>query len=96
MAGVEGAAAEDVSLKRKRALEDVGEEREQKKVQIEDRRLGIENLHLDVGSKYLLCRTRKAPFSHSRSRCQSSPLGRWADWRLLSSHSSIVLRLGRV
>ncbi|KAK2067918.1 hypothetical protein P8C59_001617 [Phyllachora maydis] len=57
MAGVEGAAAEDVSLKRKRALEDVGEEREQKKVQIEDRRLGIENLHLDVGSKYLLCRT---------------------------------------
>jgi hypothetical protein len=47
--------------KRKRAIEDTGD-REQKKVHIEDRRLGIENLHLDVGEKYLLCRTRKTPF----------------------------------
>lgn len=53
---------EDSPQKRKRATDDLGE-RDQKKVQIEDRRLGIENLHLDVGEKYLLCRTRKAPFS---------------------------------
>lgn len=48
--------------KRKRPIDDLGD-REQKKVQTEDRRLGIENLHLDVGEKYLLCRTRKAPFT---------------------------------
>jgi hypothetical protein len=48
--------------KRKRTVEDTGD-REQKKVHIEDRRLGIENLHLDVGEKYLLCRTRKTPFN---------------------------------
>ena len=48
--------------KRKRHIDDHGD-REQKKVQTEDRRLGIENLHLDVGEKYLLCRTRKAPFT---------------------------------
>jgi hypothetical protein len=53
---------EDSPQKRKRPLEDLGD-REQKKVHIEDRRLGIENLHLDVGEKYLLCRTRKTPFS---------------------------------
>jgi hypothetical protein len=53
---------EDSPQKRKRTADDFGE-RDQKKVQIEDRRLGIENLHLDVGEKYLLCRTRKAPFS---------------------------------
>jgi len=47
--------------KRKRPIGDQGD-RDQKKVQTEDRKLGIENLHLDVGEKYLLCRTRKAPF----------------------------------
>lgn len=52
---------DDTPQKRKRALEDIGD-REQKKVHIEDRRLGIEDLHLDVGEKYLLCRTRKTPF----------------------------------
>lgn len=53
---------EDSSNKRKRDIQDSGE-REQKKVHVEDRRLGIEDLHLDVGKKYLLCRTRKAPTS---------------------------------
>ncbi|KAK3945068.1 mediator of RNA polymerase II transcription subunit 19 [Diplogelasinospora grovesii] len=48
---------DDTPHKRKRELDDLGEERELKKVHIEDRRLGIENLHLDVGDKYLLCRT---------------------------------------
>lgn len=49
----------DSPHKRKRALDDLGD-REQKKVQTEDRRLGIDVLHMDVGEKYLLCRTRKA------------------------------------
>lgn len=40
--------------KRKRALDDDGD-RELKKVQLEGHRLGIEDLHLDVGDKYLLC-----------------------------------------
>jgi hypothetical protein len=52
---------EESSNKRKRDLEDHGD-REQKKVHIEDSRLSIEDLHLDVGKKYLLCRTRKTPF----------------------------------
>lgn len=54
--------SDDTPQKRKRPVEDAGD-REQKKVHIEDRRLGIENLHLDVGEKYLLCRTRKTPFN---------------------------------
>lgn len=53
---------EDSPQKRKRPTDDFSE-RDQKKVHLEDRRLGIENLHLDVGEKYLLCRTRKAPFT---------------------------------
>jgi len=61
------AMGEDSTHKRKRAADD-SSEREQKKVQIEDRRLGIENLHLDVGEKYLLCRTRKAPFTCSEKQ----------------------------
>jgi hypothetical protein len=53
--------ADDFSNKRKRPFDDNGDQ-EQKKVHLEDpRRLGIENLHLDVGEKYLLCRTRKVP-----------------------------------
>ena len=47
--------------KRKRDVEDDGD-REQKKVHVEDSRISIEDLHLDVGKKYLLCRTRKTPF----------------------------------
>ena len=47
--------------KRKRSPEDTGD-RDQKKLHLEDSKLGIEDLHLDVGEKYLLCQTRKAPF----------------------------------
>jgi hypothetical protein len=48
--------------KRKREIDDMGD-RAHKKVQVEDRsRRDLDNLHLDVGEKYLLCRTRKAPF----------------------------------
>lgn len=48
---------DDFSNKRKRTFDDFGDQ-EQKKVHLEDpRKLGIENLHLDVGEKYLLCRT---------------------------------------
>ncbi|KAI1075847.1 Rox3-domain-containing protein [Whalleya microplaca] len=47
---------DDYSHKRKYPFEDTGHE--QKKVHLEDpRKIGIENLHLDVGEKYLLCRT---------------------------------------
>jgi hypothetical protein len=49
------------SNKRKRDIEDHGD-REQKKVHVEDSRISIKDLHLDVGKKYLLCRTRKTPF----------------------------------
>jgi hypothetical protein len=65
--------SDDTPQKRKRALEDMGD-REQKKVHIEDRKLGIEDLHLDVGEKYLLCRTRKAPFV---SKVFSPPQRQW-------------------
>ncbi|KAK5663115.1 hypothetical protein OQA88_6532 [Cercophora sp. LCS_1] len=51
---------EDSPHKRKRHGNDLSE-RGQKKVQTEDRRIGIENLHLDVGPKYLLCRTPHPP-----------------------------------
>ena len=53
---------EEISNKRKRDVEDNGE-RDQKKVHVEDSRATIDDLHLDVGEKYLLCRTRKAPSS---------------------------------
>ena len=52
---------EEISNKRKRDVEDNGD-RDQKKVHVEDSRATIDDLHLDVGEKYLLCRTRKAPF----------------------------------
>jgi hypothetical protein len=57
----EAVSHDDPSNKRKRDIEDTGD-REQKKVHVEHSRLSIEDLHLDVGEKYLLCRTRKAPF----------------------------------
>jgi len=47
---------DESSNKRKRDLEDHGD-RDQKKVHVEDDRLTIDDLHLDVGEKYLLCRT---------------------------------------
>ncbi|KAJ3458420.1 hypothetical protein MRS44_012529 [Fusarium solani] len=54
------AMADDSPHKRKRSVDDSGD-REQKKVHVEESKLGIEDLHLDVGKKYLLCQTRKAP-----------------------------------
>jgi hypothetical protein len=53
----------DFSLKRKREVDDVGENKDQKKAHVEGARatIGIEDLHIDVGKKYLHCRTRKAP-----------------------------------
>lgn len=65
-----GGVGDDSPQKRKRLLDDLGEQGEQKKAHVEDRRLGIEKLHLDVGEKYLLCRTRKTP-------CCSRALWRW-------------------
>ncbi|KAH9904877.1 Rox3-domain-containing protein [Xylariomycetidae sp. FL2044] len=51
----------DSPQKRKCQYDDRGSH-EQKKVHLEDpRRIGIENLHLDVGEKYLLCRTPSIP-----------------------------------
>ncbi|KAM4056224.1 rox3 mediator complex subunit [Hirsutella rhossiliensis] len=47
--------------KRKRPFDDVGGDRDHKKMLLEDRKLGIENLHLDVGKKYLLCQTPTTP-----------------------------------
>ncbi|KAJ6781932.1 hypothetical protein PWT90_04090 [Aphanocladium album] len=49
------AMADESPNKRKRPLDDIGE-RDQKKVQY-DFKLGIEDLHLDVGEKYLLLKT---------------------------------------
>ncbi|RMJ06640.1 hypothetical protein CDV36_013764 [Fusarium kuroshium] len=46
----------DSPHKRKRSVDDSGD-REQKKVHVEESKLGIEDLHLDVGKKYLLCQT---------------------------------------
>lgn len=53
------AMADESPHKRKRPLDDVGE-RDQKKVQY-DHRLGIEDLHLDVGPKYMLLQRSKEP-----------------------------------
>ena len=61
--------------KRKRLADDTGDQ-EQKKAHLEDpRRLGIENLHLDVGPKYLLLRTRKASLysNHMRRSLPTAP-----------------------
>jgi hypothetical protein len=55
------AQVDGASNKRKRDIEDHGDQ-EQKKVHVEDSRISIEDLHLNVGKKYLLCRTRKTPF----------------------------------
>ena len=52
---------EEITNKRKRDVDDQGDQ-EQKKVHVEDSRISIDDLHMDVGAKSLLCRTRKAPF----------------------------------
>lgn len=54
---------DDSSNKRKREIEDQGD-REQKKAHVdnvEEGRLRIGDLHVNVGKKYFLCKTRKAP-----------------------------------
>lgn len=56
------AMADDSPHKRKRSIDDNGD-RDQKKFHVEESKLGIEDLHLDVGKKYLLCQTRKTPFT---------------------------------
>ncbi|GJN85881.1 hypothetical protein PLIIFM63780_009455 [Purpureocillium lilacinum] len=57
--------SEESPHKRKRPLDDVGD-RDRKKMHLEDRKLGIEDLHLDVGDKYLLCQTLH-PEPHPRT-----------------------------
>lgn len=48
------------SNKRKNSFDDTAA-RQHKKVHLDDpRKIGIHDLHLDVGEKYLFCRTRKA------------------------------------
>jgi hypothetical protein len=55
------------SHKRKNSFDDTGV-REHKKAHLEDpRKIGIQDLHLDVGEKYLLCKTRKAPLMSQES-----------------------------
>jgi hypothetical protein len=56
------AMTDDSPHKRKRSMDDSGD-RDQKKFHVEESKLGIEDLHLDVGKKYLLCQTRKTPFT---------------------------------
>lgn len=46
--------ADDSPHKRKRTLDDVGD-RDQKKLHLDDFGVGIGELHIDVGEKYLLC-----------------------------------------
>lgn len=46
--------ADDSPHKRKRTLDDIGD-RDQKKLHLDDFGVGIGELHIDVGEKYLLC-----------------------------------------
>jgi hypothetical protein len=78
--------SDDLSNKRKRESEDTGD-REQKKVHVEERKLCIEDLHLDVGKIYQLCRTRKAPFSPKRFRC--SPCAGTINLMFCTSSTSV-------
>lgn len=58
---IEHMMLDDSPHKRKRPLEDVGDDREPKKAHVEDGKLALEDLHLDVGPKYLLLQSRKTP-----------------------------------
>ncbi|KAF7944451.1 hypothetical protein EAE96_010843 [Botrytis aclada] len=53
---IEASHSVDPSTKRKRDFEDLGDQK-LKKVHVEDSRPSIDDLHQDVGKKYLLCRT---------------------------------------
>jgi hypothetical protein len=78
---------DDSPHKRKRDGDDMGG-RAQKKVHVEDRNFGIDDLHLDVGEKYLLCRTRKAPFYLCDAAAAPSAAGVPAallSWRMWSA-----------
>lgn len=57
---------DDSPHKRKRPLDDVGGERDPKKMHLEDRKLGIQNLHLDVGKIHLLCQKRTSSSGPAR------------------------------
>jgi hypothetical protein len=50
------AMADESPNKRKRTLDDLGD-RDHKKLHLEESKPGIEDLHRDVGEKYLLCQT---------------------------------------
>jgi hypothetical protein len=78
---------DDNSSKRKRESEDSGD-REQKKVHVEERKLCIEDLHLDVGKIYQLCRTRKTPFSTNNSWC-CEPLQGTLDVKFCASFTLV-------
>lgn len=52
-------ATDDSPQKRKRAVDDIGD-RDQKKPHLDDFGVGIGELHVDVGEKYLLCKICKA------------------------------------
>ncbi|KAM3082208.1 hypothetical protein ACMFMG_004657 [Clarireedia jacksonii] len=64
---VDASQSDDLSNKRKRDVEDHGD-RDQKKVHVEDSRLSINDLHQEVGQKYLLCRTQHPPLNTNVSQ----------------------------
>lgn len=81
------AMADESPNKRKRSLEDDGE-RDAKKVHLGDHRLDFDELHIDVGEKYLLCQIRKTP-SSLPSSAPPPPSLVWRSWI-----STVVGKLG--
>lgn len=88
---VNGASQQDVVMtddsphnKRKRSAEDDGD-RAPKKVHVEDHKLGIDDLHVDVGAKYLLCHKRKP------LRATALPLGSPRAWTCGQSLGTFAL-----
>ena len=80
--------------KRKRTMDDDGD-RQKKKQHSEESKVGIEALHLDVGVKYLVCRTRKAPFLTlppipAALPCTLMSRPRLRAWRMLPPSVSAV------
>ncbi|KAG6013431.1 hypothetical protein E4U43_007294 [Claviceps pusilla] len=59
--------SDDSAFKRKRPLDDIGD-RDHKKVHREGNALGIEDLHLDVGEKYLLLQNSSGGQTHQTSQ----------------------------
>lgn len=90
---VNGTSQNDVTMsdespqKRKRAADDSGD-RDLKKMNLEGHKLDISELHRDVGSKYLLCQSRKAPFAaHFR---RFSPLAATSRILTVVGHVSLT------